>query len=111
MAAIKHFADVNGQAVELTGVWGLDNADFAKAFPGVKGRRYDGFKRMVGTPAGVPALDVNALPVTRSIEFKSNPSKRLCDARCLNATGRIMKCECSCGGKNHGAGSFNCEAA
>ncbi len=49
--------------------------------------------------------------VERSIQYKSNPSKHECDARCLNATGRIMKCECSCGGKNHGRGSFQAVAA
>lgn len=48
----------------------------------------------------------------RVIEYKSNPSRHECDARCLNATGRIMKCECACGGKNHGRGSsIVCEAA
>ena len=47
----------------------------------------------------------------RKIEYKSNPSKHECDSRCVNATGLIMKCECSCGGKNHGRGSFVCEAA
>ena len=51
------------------------------------------------------------VPVERSVEFKSNPSRHECDARCLNATGRVMKCECVCGGKNHGRGSFMCEAA
>lgn len=40
--------------------------------------------------------------VERAIERKSNPSNHKCDARCLNATG--FRCECSCGGKNHGAG-------
>lgn len=50
--------------------------------------------------------------VERKIEYKSNPSKHECDARCLNATGLVMKCECSCGGKNHGRGSsIICEAA
>lgn len=49
--------------------------------------------------------------VERTIEFKSNPSRHACDSRCLNATGRVMKCECSCGGKNHGRGSIMCEAA
>jgi hypothetical protein len=37
----------------------------------------------------------------RKVERKSNPSNHKCDARCLNAKG--FKCECSCGGKNHGA--------
>jgi hypothetical protein len=50
--------------------------------------------------------------VERAVEFKSNPSRHVCDDRCVNATGRIMKCECSCGGKNHGRGSsIMCEAA
>lgn len=53
----------------------------------------------------------NCLPVTRTVRYKSNPSKHVCDARCMNATGRNMQCECSCGGKNHGVGAFNCEAA
>jgi hypothetical protein len=45
---------------------------------------------------------------TRVVQRKSNPSLHECDARCLNATGRMMQCECSCGGKNHGRGSFVC---
>lgn len=51
------------------------------------------------------------LPVGRTVEMKSSPSLHDCDARCFNATGRVMKCECSCGGKNHGRGAFMCEAA
>lgn len=50
-------------------------------------------------------------PVERRIEYKSNPSKHVCDARCMFATGRTMKCECSCGGKNHGNGGFRAVAA
>ena len=50
--------------------------------------------------------DYNYVPVDRKIEYKSNPSKHPCDARCYNATGKIMKCECSCGGKNHGLGAW-----
>lgn len=49
-------------------------------------------------------------PITRSIRMKSFPSKHECDARCMNATGRSMQCECKCGGKNHGRGSFISEA-
>ena len=52
--------------------------------------------------------DFGWVRATRKVEYKSNPSKHECDARCINATGRIMKCECSCGGKNHGMGAFNC---
>jgi hypothetical protein len=47
--------------------------------------------------------------VERAIERKASPSNHKCDARCLNARG--FKCECECGGKNHGAGSLMCEAA
>jgi hypothetical protein len=45
------------------------------------------------------------LRATRKVEYKKFASKHECDARCINATGLIMKCECSCGGKNHGKGS------
>jgi len=49
--------------------------------------------------------------VERTVEYKSNPSRHECDARCMHATGRVMKCECACGGKNHGRGNFVAEAA
>lgn len=49
--------------------------------------------------------------VTRSVTYKQFASKHECDARCMNATGRTMQCECACGGKNHGRGAFNCSAA
>lgn len=48
--------------------------------------------------------------IERTVEYKRQPSRHVCDARCYNATGRTMKCECSCGGKNHGKGAFNCES-
>lgn len=53
--------------------------------------------------------DGRRVQVERAIEYKSNPSKHKCDARCTSAKG--FKCECECGGKNHGAGQFMCEAA
>lgn len=62
-----------------------------------------------GTPTGfVPVFvpghgwDRGVVKADRVIEYKSNPSRHECDARCTHATGKIMKCECSCGGKNHG---------
>lgn len=71
---------------------------------------------MVGEPVGfVPTFDRttqrwvhNFIPVERVINFKSSPSSHECDARCMNASGRTMNCECSCGGKNHGRGAFAC---
>ncbi len=51
------------------------------------------------------------IKVNRVVAYKANPSKHECDDRCFNATGRTMKCECACGGKNHGKGAFLGEAA
>lgn len=73
-------------------------------------------KDMVGEPIGYEPVYIqgegwkhNYLPVERIVNYKSNPSKHECDARCMNASGRTMNCECSCGGKNHGKGAFVCE--
>lgn len=86
MANFKYFADLNGETVELSRVY------------------HDG---AVSTAAhhffGV-GPDGAKLQATRMIEYKRNPSKHVCDARCLHAKGRTMQCECSCGGKNHGKG-------
>ncbi|KGC70803.1 hypothetical protein DP57_6329 [Burkholderia pseudomallei] len=100
MARIKYF---NGTQ-ELKNIHGIDREKFAQVFPGVKGRRWDGFSMMVGYP-----LDGSSgpIPVERVIEFKSNPSRHACDSRCLNAQGKVMRCECSCGGLNHGRGAFS----
>jgi hypothetical protein len=95
----------------------MDNKEFVQLFPGVKGKRWDGFSMMVANPLDfTPVFDrtvgrwtTDLRPVTRVINYKSNPSKHICDARCMNATGRTMQCECSCGGKNHGNGGFRCE--
>lgn len=101
MARFKYFSDVNGTTVELTNVY------------------YDG-RKAFGTPVGTtPVYDRVAqkwtgrdVPATRIIEMKSRPSRHECDSRCLNAIGKVMRCECSCGGKNHGRGSvLVCEAA
>jgi hypothetical protein len=105
MASFKYFSDLNGETVELVDPHGLDNAKFASSFPGIKGRKYDSFQRLVGYRIGTKEL----LPVSRSIERPGNPSNHKCDARCLNARG--FKCECSCGGKNHGSAGFMCLAA
>jgi hypothetical protein len=44
--------------------------------------------------------------ITRTVRLKASPSRHVCDVRCINAKGRAMECECSCGGKNHGRGAF-----
>lgn len=93
MANVKHFSGTN----ELSGVHEKSGKLFGYVSKSdlffVEGKGWQGY-----------------VAVERSIEFKSNPSRHECDARCVNATGRIMKCECACGGKNHGIGSFMAEA-
>lgn len=100
MSTIKYFSG----AVELVYIRSLENKKFADKFPGIIGRRFDGYAKLVGYAAGA-TKDGQELPVDRIVEFKSNARFHECDARCLNASGKIMRCECSCGGKNHGRGA------
>lgn len=94
MTNFKYFANQNGMPVELTKVW------------------HDGHVSSKACHFFGLAPNGERLQAQRVVEFKRFPSRHECDARCLNATGRIMKCECSCGGKNHGRGSsIVCEAA
>jgi len=65
------------------------------------GSIYTSAKHFTGLTA-----DGRRVQVERAIERKRNPSQHKCDGRCLNVTGSL--CECSCGGKNHGAGNFVC---
>lgn len=100
MATIKYFSDITGQAVELKSISSMDNAAFRSRWPSIKGFRFDGYQMQVGRDeSGV------LLPVTRKIEFKSQPSLHECNDKCLNGK-HNGKCECRCGGKNHGAGMF-----
>lgn len=76
----------------------------------LKGIQYIG-GRAYGTPVSFTPVfvkgvgwDRGLVPVERKIEYKANPSRHECDSRCTHATGRVMKCECKCGGKNHGRG-------
>lgn len=91
---VKYF---NGDR-ELRNIQAFPNAAFS-AMGGVRSKHnwYDSFKRLVGV-----SDDGALVPVTRKIEYKSNPSLHKCDARCQHAKGH--SCECSCGGKYHGIG-------
>jgi len=94
MADMKYFSGTEqGKGLQM-----MDNAIFAAKFPGIVGKRADSFTKWVTFNAAGEAM-----PVTRKIEFKKNPSLHKCDARCRNAKG--CQCECSCGGKFHGAGN------
>ena len=91
MASFRYFADIGGQTVALANV-------FHDGHISTKARHFIGF-----TPDG------HKINATRAIEFKRNPKLHACGPRCLNATG--FQCECSCGGRNHGAANFACAAA
>lgn len=81
---------------EGKGLQPMDNARFKALFGDAKGRRCDSFSMYVTfDDTGKP------MPVTRTIFRKANPSNHKCDSRCRSAKGH--NCECSCGGKFHGA--------
>ena len=96
---------------ELVKCYPIDAKEFAERFPDEKVGAKHGSYPLIGRPdvpitENMKRADVDALyvPVERVIEYKKNPSLHKCDARCQNATGRIMKCECRCGGRFHGVG-------
>lgn len=95
MANMKYF---NGDR-ELTNVY-FDNGKFFG--------RPEGVGPVFSKVTGWLGQHVQA---DRVIEYKSSPSRHVCDDRCVNATGKVMKCECSCGGKNHGKGHAHGAAA
>jgi hypothetical protein len=120
MAALAYFADLpNGDTVEFK----------ARRIPtfvdrvGIQRSRIvePKVQRCLPTDGTANALTGNVLcgyvegrgwtRITRTVEMKSAPSRHECDARCMNANGRTMNCECACGGANHGKGRFMCEAA
>ena len=101
MANIKKFSDYTGVAIELAYATSVPNNEFSAKFPGVIGIRWDGYQMWVGRETPTSPY----LPVTRMIEYKTQPSRHECNAKCLNGK-HTGVCECKCGGKNHGAGMF-----
>lgn len=99
MANIKYFSDYNGVTQELPWTESLKNEEFAKLFPGVRGVRYDSFAKRVGR------VGLTIVPLTRVIEYKKNPSLHECNSKCLGGKPN-GRCECRCGGANHGKGSL-----
>lgn len=81
MTKIRYFGSINGNPVRLENVVEIN---------GVK---------MGLTPDNI------RIPADRKVAYKSSPSRHRCDDRCVHATGRTMKCECACGGLNHGKGA------
>jgi hypothetical protein len=97
MADMRYFAELNGETIMK--------------------RNKDRGIRCITRRAGRNVFELYVeghgwVEATRVINFKSNPSRHECDARCMFASGKTMTCECSCGGKNHGKGAaIRCEAA
>lgn len=97
--SVRYFSDLGG-TVEISAPRPMANAKYRALFGSIKGRRYDGFSMMVGDDSAG-----RVLPVTRAISYKRSPSLHKCNAKCLGGKPNGI-CECSCGGKNHGAGMF-----
>lgn len=101
MARFAYFADLpNGQTLE----W-FDTVERGEV-RAARGINNNGRGDIKGYAEGL-----GWVKVTRSVQMKASPSRHDCDDRCMNADGRTMKCECACGGRNHGKGRFMCEAA
>lgn len=103
MAKVLYFSGTT----QLDLVASMPNKDFAAAFGSAQAKSYDGFQKLVGFVGKGDTRRCftfeGALPVTRVIYRKTNPSNHKCGARCRHAKGG--QCECECGGKYHGAGN------
>lgn len=89
---LKHFSG----AVELSNVESLTRSEFDALFPGTEPGDQMAMFFMVGRRGG------KLVPVQRSVAYARSPSRHVCGAQCMFATG--PSCECSCNGRNHGLG-------
>lgn len=87
MADFRYFVECDGKAVQLRQVYHEGQRTRPQDFVGTCecGERHRAQRR---------------------IEYKAFARRHECDSRCLNATGKVMRCECACGGKNHGRGNL-----
>ena len=103
MTQARYFSTNDGEIVPLESIcyiyrdparrWAYEH----KYAPSSTGRTIrDGAMIAVGA-----AADGRRFEADRVIYRKTNPSNHTCDARCQSARGN--SCECSCGGKYHGA--------
>jgi hypothetical protein len=99
-----YFSDTETGAVDLApSCIPMPNAEYAAKFAGIKAMRFDSFSMKVA-----PALNGSwkeLYPVTRVIRYKAQPSKHVCNAKCMGGKPNGT-CECSCGGKNHARAAF-----
>jgi len=99
---IKHFSECAGAIVELKRVSWADTREFASIIG--RPRRDDEKLTREGRlfAYGICPNCGRRHASARRIYFSASPSEHVCNAKCMGATG--SNCECSCGGKNHGAG-------
>ena len=92
----------NGDQAEI--VTTMCAKEAARRWPEVKALRDDSYSVMVGREADVPfPYSDHLMPLVRKVQYKKNPSKHECNAKCMGGKcGGV--CECRCGGKNHGIG-------
>lgn len=96
---MRYFYDDGIETKEFKhGIRTIAKAEAASMFPGKKALRNDGYSVLIGI------IDGRYYPVTRKIDYvEVRPKLHKCDSRCLHGKcgGR---CECQCGGANHGKG-------
>lgn len=85
MANFRYFTECGGETVRLDNVWHDGHVS-------TKAPHFSGICPSCG----------ERHTAMRVIERKASPSNHKCDDRCISAKGH--KCECSCGGHNHGKG-------
>jgi hypothetical protein len=83
MADFRYFTTCQGQTVQLSNVYHSGRVS-------AKPRDFSGTCPACGS----------VHQAERKIERPGHVSNHKCDARCEGATGH--RCECSCGGRNHG---------
>lgn len=103
MAITKHFGTCAGSPVDLLNPsW----ASLHREFSHLIGRDHIPGESLVRSGSlfafGTCAKCGGLHPSARRIEYASQPSRHVCNAQCMGARG--PSCECSCGGRNHGAG-------
>lgn len=84
----KYFSECSGQAVELSNI---QHDGHVSAAP----KHFSGKCEACGERHAA----------SRAIQYKAQPSRHECNAKCMNGSMRGV-CECGCGGKNHGVGGL-----
>lgn len=106
------FTTCNGEQVSLSNTGYMSVSDAAKYRGLVSALPAKTERFVMASGGGLPTVYDYAVGkcacgqyhfAERRIERPSMASDHKCDGRCMNSKGRI--CECSCKGKNHGAGN------